>query len=129
MTLARRAAASVAVFGALSVAAVGTAGQVSATTTPTATQSAAAVQAHKSFLCAKAKKRHVKHVRTGTKLSKTLTNLAAREAKAKAKGHDARAAYLAKIIAHDQTVISHLKKYQNALDSRAAAFVARTCRS
>lgn len=129
ISLTRRLLTSTVVFGALSVATVGMAGQAGAsTTTPTTAHGATpGVQAHRHLVCTNAQKRHAKRVESGQGLSKRLTTLEAREAKAKAAGHQARAAYLAKVIAHDQAVRARLGKRLTTMQSRIAAMVARRC--
>jgi hypothetical protein len=128
-SLAKWAVTSVAVVGALSVAMVGLAGQAGATTPTTAAVSNGALraQAHRNLVCSNAEKRRGGRRESAAAFSKRVTALTALEAKAQAAGHTKRAAYLAKVIAHDQTVASRLGAHLTKREAKEAAIIARRC--
>jgi hypothetical protein len=124
---AKRLIASVTVAGALTTGVVGLAGVAGATTTSTTVSAAA--QAHHNAVCTRAKKRHVKRMESGASFSKRATKLRAEAAKAKAAGHQQRAAYLTKLADQNQATASRLGTHHTKAEARLSAEAAKACSS
>lgn len=115
--------ASALMVGALGVATVGMAGP-SGAATPTG--SASTAQAHPQ-LCARAQHRRAKGGKLVAAFTKREAGAQRLEAKAQAHGHSVRAAYLARIAAHDKSVLSRAQKRLEASEARVAGSAARRC--
>jgi hypothetical protein len=111
---------------------MGLAGQSGAATTSTTAAPSAAHAAAKPAsgrtpaVCSGGKSRF-KPGHQGKGFARRAAKLEAKEAKAKAAGHTKRAAYLAKMIAHDEAVASRLGKHYAHVEGRISAFVAAKC--
>jgi hypothetical protein len=120
----RRVLTVAAMSGALSVATLGVAGQAGAATTSTTSGG----QAHPQ-LCTNANGRRAHGAKLVAVSTGRLNRIKAMEAKAQGAGHSKRAAYLEKVINHDQAVLARQSGRYTASQARVAKAAAARCRS
>jgi hypothetical protein len=121
--LARRAVVTVVAVASLSGGAVALSGTAGAATKPAPKPAA---QAPSSQTCSASHRNFTYGPRLEASFAARAAKAKAREAKALAAGHSRRAAHLAKVAQHDETVAAHIKgrKYVAKQAARASALAA-----
>lgn len=120
----RRALTAAALSGALSVAALGVAGQAGAATT----SSTSGGQAHPQ-LCTAANGRKAHGGKLVAASTSRINRIKAMEAKAQAAGHSKRVAYLERVLSHDQAVLARQSGRLTANQGRLAKAAAARCKA
>ena len=120
----RKVLTAAAMSGALSVAALGMAGQAGAASTSTSSGG----QAHPQ-LCSNAKGRQAHGAKLVATSTRRLNRIKAMEAKAQAAGNQKRVAHLQKVIAHDQAVLARQSGRYKAAQAKLAKEAANRCKS